>query len=213
MSYEKSKSRIYPIKLVDNTTVYLTFSDLKLSVEFLNEKITISNDRENYTEINLVNQQTASKASIIGSYAPSEKTFGKSDYKEYFFVEWSSETVDPELHCYKTPDRISREYIKGQKIELGIEPVKCYHVHYEDGVKADFRNTGSESYDFEFSTGFSGSIKRDEDGYHYIKFKGIRWDADKDDYDSESKFLITRSKYSDNLILVLQDNASVLLEH
>lgn len=51
----------------------------------------------------------------------------------------------------------------------------------------------------------------DDDDSYTIKFKGDRLDPSEEAYHSQSKFVVSRSKYSGNLLLVLQDDARVHL--
>jgi len=190
----------------------IQFTNLTFVVVQCDDVLTISIDNDNFAVITLINQQVAYKANILGGFSFSEEINGKIDYKKYFRIEWPDEQSVPKLIFIQEPEAILREYEKDQKIELGIEEVACYQVAYKDGVTADFSRTSEDAYDFIFSTGFNGNLWKDPDGSHLIRFKGIRHDADEDNYKSESKFIISRSKYTDNLILILQDDATVYLK-
>lgn len=193
------------------TTV--TFGEEEFEVLYCNSEITISRDRDNYAVIQLKNQQVPYKANILGGFAFSIDKTGTINYKKYFDIRWEDDFSVPELVFHQKPSSVKREYEKGQRIELGFEDVGCYRVVYQDNVTADFSRVGEGAYDFNFSTGFHGSIHTEEDGTHTIRFKGHRLDAEEDGYSSESKFIISRSKYTDNLILIFQDKATVFIEH
>lgn len=200
-----------PILNCFNTT--LTFGEDEFEILFCNSEITISRDRDNYAVVRLKNQQVPYKTTILGGFAFAVEKTGTVDYKKYFDIRWEDDLSIPDLVFHQKPSKIKREYEKGQNIELGVEDVGCYRVIYQDNVTADFSRVGEGAYDFNFSSGFNGSINKEPDGTHTIRFKGHRWDADEDGYNSESKFIISRSKYTDNLLLILQDKATVLIEH
>lgn len=191
--------------------MHISYPDRSFSVNFCEEKIRISHDDDNYVDVSLKNQQVSYKATILGGFALSEEFCGDIEYGDYFFIDWADENSIPQLIFYKHPIEIKRQLKKGQKIELGIERLKRYRVDYSDGVTARFSRIKDHSWDFSFSTQFHGSIRKDKDGSFSIKFKGIRRDADEDGYNEESKFIISRSKYSNNLLLILQDDATVYL--
>ncbi len=191
---------------------HVKFSDITFDVVQCDEEVTIAVDEDNYALVTLKNQQVAYKVNILGGFSFSEEIVGEIDYKKYIRIEWADDQAVPELVFQITPESVCREYQKGMKIELGIEDVDCYHVAYQDGVTADFQQTGDHAFDFRFSTGFDGNLWKDPDGSHLVRFKGIRLDAEDDGYDSESKFIISRSKYTDNLTLILQDDATVYLK-
>ena len=199
------------LPLLNDTTLHLRYPEREFSVEYLNPILRIVQDRESRATIRLKNQSVSYKATILGGFSTSEELQGEIEYRKFFLVDWHDDHSLPELLFHKRPQEISREYHKLQKIELGLERVGSYHVAYKDGVTADFTHTGPEAWDFHFSTGFPGSVLKEPDGSHTIRFKGLRLAAEEDGYDSESKFIITRSKYSNNLILILQEDATVHL--
>lgn len=194
-------------------TTTLTFDHDEFEILFCNTEITILRDRDNYAIIRLKNQQVPYKATILGGFAASVEKTGTINYKKYFDIHWEDDLSTPELVFHQKPSLIKRDYDKGQKIELGFENVTRYRVQYQDNVSADFIRIREGAYDFNFSSGFRGSINKEPDGTHTIRFKGNRLDAEEDGYNSESKFIISRSKYTDNLLLILQDKAAVLIEH
>jgi hypothetical protein len=151
------------------------------------------------------------KTEILGGFTFSEKMVGEINYKNYFRIEWPNDQAIPELVFKIIPVSIQREYKKGMNLEFGIEDVQCYQVMYEDDVIAKFNKKSDQAYDFFFSTGFDGSFWKDQDGSHLIRFKGLSQYAELDDYNNESKFIISRSKYTDNLILILREDALVRL--
>ncbi|MCP5104889.1 MAG: hypothetical protein GY950_15995 [bacterium] len=208
-----TQQQIPKLSILNCFNTIITFGDDQYEVIYCDNEITISHDSKNYVVVKLKNQQVPYKATILGGFAFSEEITGTIAYKQYFNINWEDEYSVPELAFKQKPTRIEREYEKGRKIELGIEDVSRYHVIYQDNVCADFTRTGDGDYDFHFSTGFYGSIHKETDDSHTIRFKGNRLDAEEDGYNSESKFIITRSKYTGNLLLILQDKAKVLLEH
>lgn len=205
-------NRKYPnLPLLMCFSTHLEFEGEAFDINFCNTRIKISKDTDNYTSIGLKNQQVPYKATILGGFALTEDVTGSIDYRKYFNIAWKDEQAIPEMVFLSQPAQIVRNYFKGQKIEFGIEDISRYHVHYRDGVTADFTRTGDAIYDFTFSTGLTGSFKKEEDGVHSIRFKGIPVDEEDDGYKSESKLIISRSKYTDNLVLILQDTATVYI--
>ena len=131
-------------------------------------------------------------------------------HEKYFSVHWDEVSL-PELKLTAEPTRVERWYEKGQSIEFGLEDVSEYKVVYRDGVKADFRRREAGGFDFSFSTGFEGSFWKDPDGSYTLKFKGELLEPTEEAERSRSKFIVSRSKYSGNLILILEDDATVTL--
>ena len=127
------------------------------------------------------------------------------------FVDWEDAMSHPQLTFHVTPREVVRRYVRGQSIELGLIESDTYRVVYQDGVEAEFRRTGEAAFSFEFSTGFRGSFWKDPDGSYTISFRGDRLDDQDEDQKSQSKFIISRCKYSGNLLLILQDDATVYL--
>jgi hypothetical protein len=194
------------------TTIY--FGSKTFEVSYCLNAINITLDKKNNAVLTLKNQQVPYKATILGGYTLSVKKTGKFEYHQYFDITWPDEHTTPAIVFFKKPTKVIRKYEKGEKIELGIEEeVYRYHVEYQDGVTADFTRNAPGIYDFKFSTGFSGTFKKEADGTHTIRFKGLPQEKDEDNYRSESKFIITRSRYTNNLVLILQDKAIVSLQH
>jgi hypothetical protein len=208
-----SRRHISRLPLLDCFATEFRFGEVSYEIIYCNSAIKIALDEDNYAVLTLKNQQVPYKATILGGFALSVKKAGNIDYYKYFEIVWPDELSRPEILFFQKPTEIIRHYNKGQRIELGIEEVDEYHVVYQDGVTADFNYVDPGAYEFSFSTGFSGSFKKESDGSHTIRFKGLPIEADEGVYVSESKFIITRSKYTNNLVLVLQDEATVTLTH
>ncbi len=199
------------ILLVDCNTLTLVYDDADFEITFRDDSIKISRDSANHVVIALVNQQVSYKATILGGFAFNEKRTGEIDYLKYFFIEWDDPMSIPILHFRLKPREISRIYSQNQKIEIGIEEIRRYHVVYRDGVEAEFERGDKGGFCFSFSTGFYGSFWREPDGAFSMTFKGDKLKPGEDGYDSQSKFIVTRSKYTGNLLLILQDDATVNL--
>jgi len=206
-----SPIEISKILLVDCDTMTLAFDAIEYEITFRDNSIKISRDGDNYVTISLVNQQVSYKATILGGFALNEERTGELDYLKYFFIEWDDDMSIPLLHFRMAPASISRVYSKHQKIEIGIEDIKRYRVVYRDGVEAEFERDDKGGFCFSFSTGFYGSFRREPDGAYSMTFKGDKLKAGEDGYDSQSKFIVTRSKYTGNLLLILEDDATVNL--
>lgn len=202
---------IRSLLLLPRNPVKLKFGAHCFEVNYQVDTVRIMQDEENFVIVHLKNQQVAYKARILGGFSLLEDKTGEIDYQSFFLVDWHDDAAVPGLVLRQKPDEIRRDYKKGEKIELGIEEVSGYRVEYRDRVIATFTQTGKDAFEFSFSSGFAGSLWKDSDGSHTIRFKGIRLDADEDGYNSESKFIISRSKYTDNLVLILQDDATVFL--
>jgi len=209
----KKEVKVPHLPLLNCFATSVFFGEIVYEIIYCSSEIKISLDNDNFAVVTLKNQQVPYKATILGGFAFSVKKSGTIDYHKHFDIVWLDELSRPEITFFQAPTKILRSYEKGQKIELGIEDVARYQMKYQDGVTADFTRLGPGSYDFKFSTGFEGSFMKEEDGSHTIRFKGLPMEPDDAGYVSESKFIITRSKYTNNLLLVLQDKAEVTLEH
>jgi hypothetical protein len=199
------------LMLLFDVPFYIKFAETEFSITYLGSQILIKIDDENYAKLEIENHQVSYKATILGGYNVKETKKGICNYKDYVRIDWQSDNENPEIKFLRFPDEVYRSYHKGGKVELGIENVSGYKAAYGDGTTANFIKRTNAAFDFEFSTGLEGSIWKDGDGTHTIKFKGVRQEADEDGYQSESKFIISRSKYTDNLILILQESAAVYL--
>lgn len=210
----QARQEIFPnLPLLNCFLTIVEFGNLAFEIIYCKDAIKVALDEENYAVITLKNQQVPYKATILGGFAFQVQKAGTIDYQKYFNFIWPDELSTPEVTFFKEPSQIHRHYEKGQRIELGIEPVERYHVVYDDGVTANFTCTGPRAWEFSFSTGFHGSFKKEEDGSHSIRFKGLPMEPNEDEHVSESKFILSRSKYTNNLLLILQDDAEVMLEH
>jgi hypothetical protein len=189
----------------------INFSSVEFDVVQCDESLTIALDEANYVVITLKNQQVAYKSKIMGGFSFSEQVVGKCNYKSYFRIEWPDDQTVPELVFLKPPIAIQRKYHKGMNIEFGIEDVLKYRIIYQDKVTAEFRRINDQTYKYNYSTGFEGKLSIESDGSHIIRFKGVTALKGNDGHISESKFILSRSKYTDNLILILQDDATVYL--
>ncbi len=208
---DDTPSRIPKIHLVPCETTQITMNDATYQVAFRDNQIRIARDPDNYTLITLKNQQVSYKSTILGGFALSEEMKGDMDYRKDFVLDWEDDMSCPELLFIRPPRRITRKYARGQSVELEIEPVSRYHVAYRDGVTADFNRGANNDFTFSFSTGFYGSFKRVPDESYTLNFKGDRLKPGEDDYRSISKFIFSRSKYTGNLLLIPQDDATVSL--
>lgn len=207
----KKAGRLSKMLLLDCVATIIEFDDACFTLTFDNNSIVVSLDKENYALIKLINQQVSYKATILGGFALEEKKIGQINYMKYFLVNWEDDMSIPELHFRKKPRMVTRKYKMGQKIELGIEGIGQYRVAYRDGVEARFERKDDSGFSFSFSTGFYGSFWKDEDGSYMLKFKGDKLKPGEDDYRSQSKFVVSRSKFTGNMLLILQDDATVEL--
>lgn len=199
------------IKLVSCKRTTITMSDRTYEVRCNDNMIRVSENDNSYSTIRLKSQQVAYKATILGSVVLDEKHRGDIDFHRHFVINWDDEFSYPELEFKEIPRALSRRYAAGQSIELGLEKVPRYQVVYDDGVEAVFTREGSRDFSFSFSTGFYGSFHKEPDDSFTLKFKGDRLKGDEEGYTSQSKFIISRSKYTGNLLLVFQEGATVNL--
>jgi hypothetical protein len=190
----------------------LGFGLTSFTVEFADGRLRIERDPENFTLVTLKDQRVAYKVQLLGSIVLEEETTGSVGWHDFFRIEWEDDAAAPELVFDKPPTRIVRTYEKGQAIELGVEPAGQYEVTYDDGVGALFSRRGDgKGFDFSFSTGFHGSFWKEEDDSWMMKFKGNRLSWEDDGKDAQSKFLVSRSKFTDNLMLYFWHGAKVTL--
>lgn len=196
---------------LDHTTE-IDFGAQRFRVLFSGSKLRIELDPENYSLVTLKDQRVAYKVQLLGSVVLEEEATGTVDWRPCFHIEWEDDAAAPELVFDKPPTRIVRFYQAGQAIELGVEPATQYEVLYDDGVSALFaRRKEDMGFDFRFSTGFHGSFWKESDGSWMMRFKGDRLSWDDDGKDAQSKFLVSRSKFTDNLMLHLLQPARVTL--
>jgi hypothetical protein len=190
----------------------INFSSVTFNVVQCDEILTISVDESNFAVISLKNQQVGYKSSLLGGFSFSEKIIGNCDYSSFFRIEWADDQAVPELVFQKPPINIQRQYLKGMNIEFGIEEVQRYQIIYRDEVTAEFIRINDRTFQYYFRTGACGELSIEADGSHIIRFKGATTDKHPDGNSSDSKFIMSRSKYTDNLILILQDDATVFLQ-
>jgi hypothetical protein len=201
------------LPLLDCFPTTFQFEEQSYDIVYCDPEVRIAIDESNYAIITLKDQRVPYESAIMNGSSISVQKTGDIDYHQHLDVTWTDEKERPEVIFLKEPVKIIRKYQEGQRIELGIEDISRYHMEYQDGVTCDFDRVAPWTYNFSFSTGFYGSFKKEEDGSHTIRFKGLPMEPDDAGYVSESKFIITRSKYTNNLLLVLQDKAEVTLTH
>ena len=190
----------------------LDFGLRRFRIQFDGERLRIELDPENFTLVQLKDQRVAYKVQLLGSIVLEEEITGTVEWQPFFRIEWEDGAAAPELIFTKPPTRVVRFYEKGQAIELGVEPATQYEVKYHDGVAALFaRRKDNDGFDFNFSTGFNGSFWKESDGSWTMKFKGDRLSFEDDGKDAQSKFLVSRSKFTDNLMLYFWHDAQVTL--
>lgn len=198
------------VLLVECLSSELEFGDATFEVTRTGGEVTISRDAGNKVVISQKSGLYESESSIEGGVVLAEEKTGDAGYEKYFSLHWDEVSL-PELKLTATPTKVERRYGQGQSIELGLEDVSEYGVVYRDGVKATFRHRDAGGFDFSFSNGFEGAFWRDSDGFTLLKFKGDLLEPTEEAERSRSKFVVSRSKYSGNLILILEDDATVSL--
>jgi|GEM_PF-2165909 len=208
---EQAPATIDRVKLVGCERTTITMSDRTYEVIALDEMIRISENDNSYSMIRLKSQQVAYKATILGSVVLEEKKRGDIDFHRHFSIHWENEISFPELEFKAPPRALSRRYRAGQSIELGLEDVPEYLVVYDDGVEAVFTRNETRDFSFSFSTGLYGTFHKEPDDSFTLKFKGDRLKPEEEGFTSQSKFIVSRSKYTGNLLLVLQEGATVSL--
>ncbi len=201
---------IRSVRLAKCEATILTFNPKTFRVTYRDKRIRISADEDNYVTVGQKDQHVAYKAQLLGGMVLEEERRGEVEFEESFFIDWEDEMDLPTLMLKMPATDIIREYVPGQRIELATEEVSEYHVVYGDGVEARFERT-ERGFEFSFSTGFYGSFWKEADDSYTIRFKGDRLKPSEEAYHSQSKFVVSRSKYSGNLLLVLQDQARVHL--
>ncbi len=205
--------RMSKVKLVSCERTTITMTDRTYEVIYKNNMVRVSENDNSYVLVRLKSQQVAYKATILGSVVQVEKKRGDIDFHRHFDIYWENEIMFPELEFREVPRALSRRYAAGQSIELGLEKLPGYHVVYDDGVEATFTRDDSRdfSFSFSFSTGFYGTFHKETDDSFTLKFRGDRLQPDQEGYTSQSKFIVSRSKFTGNLLLVLQEGATVSL--
>jgi len=204
---------MYPpkIRLVHCESTALVFEGARYDVAFTNGHIHITDAAGHHATLYQKSQQVAYKSRLLGCVVLAEESAGDLDFARHLSVSWEDDLSLPELVFSVPPLEITRTYVRGQAIELGLEPVDAYCVTYADSVRADFLRGSDGGFRFVFSTGFYGEFETDGDGGYTLHFKGDRLAPSEEAYDSQSKFVVSRSRYSGNLLLILQDDARVRL--
>lgn len=215
-SAESEKNQAPPfemkkVKLVSCRRTTVTMSDRTYEVSCHDNMIRVSENDNSYAMIRLKSQQVAYKATILGGMVLEEKKRGDIDFHRHFVINWENEITFPELEFKETPRALSRRYSTGQSIELGLEDLPRYQVVYDDGVEAVFTREGVLGFGFTFSTGLYGTFHKEPDDSFTLKFKGDRLKEEEEGYTSQSKFIVSRSKYTGNLLLIFQEGATVSL--
>jgi hypothetical protein len=199
------------IHLVSCEGTTIAFDEARFAVTRGDNSVTIAADDANQVTITLDSQEVAYESRFARESLLSEDKKGDIDFSPFFVIAWEDELSHPEVRFKVPPSEVVRTYVQGQGIELGLEDVNSYRVLYRDGVEAVFERKKAKGFDFSFSTGFRGSFWKDPDGSYTVKFKGDRLKPTEEAYRSQSKFIVSRSKYSGNLLLVLEDDATVHL--
>jgi hypothetical protein len=198
------------ILLVECLSTSIDFGDARFEVTSGGDAVTVARDDQNKVVVRQKSGLYGSESSIEGGMVLAEEKTGDPGHEKHFTLHWDEESL-PELALAATPAKVERRYEKGQSIELGLEDASEYAVAYRDGVQASFRRRDDGGFDFSFSTGFEGSFWKDADGFTTLKFKGDLLEPTEEAERSRSKFVVSRSKYSGNLLLILEDAATVSL--
>jgi hypothetical protein len=201
--------REFPLVRCEGTTV--AFEDATFTIRAHADEVKISRDAANFAVLTETTESIPYESTVAARVAVREERTGNIEYTPYFVVQWEDDLGLPSLSLQRPPRLVQRSYEAGQAIELGIEEVNRYHIRYRDGVEADFVRTSPERIEFSFSTGFYGSCRKEPDGSCLLRFRGDRLKATEEAHQSQSKFIVSRSKYSGNLLLILQDAATVTI--
>lgn len=199
------------LRLIPAIATELRFDGGRFSVTFDDSLLRVARDDDNFAVLRLVNQQVSYKATILGGFALMEDRTGEVGYADFFLVDWEDDGSMPELVFQVPPVEVRRRYPAGHSVELCCDCVHRFHVAYGDGVTADFTRNRQGGYDFAYSTGFSGRFWTGEDDTVTLTFKGDLLSSDADAARAQSKFIVSRSKYTGNLLLLLAEPAEVEL--
>lgn len=137
---------------------------------------------------------------------------GGSPFESYFMLDWEDHLAPPQVTFTSAPRQVVRRFGAGGALELGLEDVARYRVVYADGVEATIERAGPADYRIAFSTGLAGRFWRDPDGSYTIHFRGDVLPASEEPSRAQSKFIVSRCKFSGNLLLLFQEEAAVHLE-
>lgn len=208
-----SASAMSGVRLVDCQGTTVKFTDAVFDLTSRGNTVKIAKDPEAYAIVTMNSHEVPYESRVAEEREQSIRRTGNIDYENYFTVVWDDSQSLPELAFRSPPQEVTRTYVKGQAIELGLGPETEYRMRYRDGVEATFTRLKKTTigFEFAFSTGFYGSFWQDPDGTTTVRFKGDRLDVDEDALHSQSKFVVSRSKYTGNLLLILQDDATVSL--
>ena len=209
---EVGREEIGRLQVAQDVVTRVVFDEVAFQVTAQREGVRVSVDQENWAMLRHRTQVLPAEAGVLDSEMLVEERSGDIDYQHYLLVDWDDAMSPPYLSFSEPPLEIVREYARGQSIELGLEDVACYTMTYRDGVQARFERTGPWTFDFQFSTGFRGSFWRDAEGWCNLRFRGDRLESDAGRGSAQSKFIVSRCKYSGNLLLILQAGATVYLE-
>jgi hypothetical protein len=191
----------------EGTTV--AFEDALFTITSHAGEVRISSDPTSYAVVTATAESVPYESTVEAGVAVNEERVGAIDYGPYFVVQWEDDVGLPSLLFRRPPRAVQRSYTAGQAIEFGIEEAGHYHIRYRDGVEADFMRTSPDRIEFSFSTGFYGSCRKEADGSCLLRFRGDRLKPTEEAHQSQSKFIVSRSKYTGNLLLILQDAATV----
>jgi hypothetical protein len=205
-----TRAALNSVLLVECLSTTLDFGDASFDVTRAGGEVTLARDAKNKVVIRQKSGLYGSESSIEGGVVLAEEKTGNVDYEKYLSVHWDEVSL-PELKLSTAPVKVERRYEKGQSIEFGLEDVSEYRVVYRDGVEASFRRRDAGGFDFSFSTGFQGSFWKEPDDSYTVKFKGGLLEPTEEAERSRSKFIVSRSKYSGYLLLLLEDAATVSL--
>ncbi len=198
-------------QLTRGISTCIHYQEKKFNLYFQNNEVVIKESEEDYAIVSLKSQHVAYKATLLGGFVMDEKKVGKPSYQSFFTIFWDDELAMPELFFSISPKKITRNYSKGQYIELDVERVPRYNIKYEDNVEACIERSSNRGYEFQFNTGFYGEFWREKGGSYHIVFQGDKLKPGEEVQNSQSKFIVSRSKYTDNIILYVQEDAVVTI--
>ncbi len=200
------------IRLMPCQTTVLQFEDAHFELRPQGAGLCIAGEGEGSVELHPENHSVPSECDVADLLVSAGAHGGAVPFERYFLVDWDDQLAPPQVTFTAAPARVVRRFAGGGALELGLEDVARYRVTYEDGVEAVVDRVGAASYRIVFSTGLTGAFWKDPDGSYTVRFRGDRLTADEEASRSQSKFIISRCKYSGNLLLLLQEPASVALE-
>ncbi len=200
------------IHLVPCEATILSFADVSFELRSQGQGIRIAGDGADFAEVHPENHSVPSESSVADGIISAGSRHGAIPYERYFLVDWEDHVAHPQVTFTVPPARVIRRFAEHGALELGLEDVTRYRVTYDDGVEAVIDRVGPASYRIVFSTGLTGAFWKDADGSYTMRFRGDRLGPSEEASRSQSKFIVSRCKYSGNLLLLLQEPASVALE-